>query len=216
MTITKALPVEKIREVKINENNEPLVQIFENEKLILLKEHKFLVPLLRKSVSDLLTQASQNLPDNYKILVVTAYRPMWMQKKLWRARLWQMAKKHPLKMIFNYSNWKRETRKYTSPPGGSSHQCGAAVDITLLDSNNNRVDMGTTLTDFGEKVNTYSEQISTKQKENRKILLDAMAKSGFINYPLEWWHYSYGDRMWAAYSQKTDCFYGQITTDKLL
>jgi D-alanyl-D-alanine dipeptidase len=121
-----------------------------------------------------------------------------------------MAKKYPFKMIFNYSNWKREVGKYTSPPGGSSHQCGAAVDVTLLDSNNNRIDMGTTLTDFGEKVNTYSEQISAEQKENRKILLDAMTKVGFINYPLEWWHFSYGDRMWAAYSEKTECFYGPM------
>jgi D-alanyl-D-alanine dipeptidase len=210
MTITKALSVGKIREIKINENNESLVPIIETEKLILLKKHKFLMPLLRKSVSDLLTQASQNLPNGYKILVVTAYRPLWMQKKLWKNRLWQMAKKYPFKMVFNYPRWKREVRKYTSPPGGSSHQCGAAVDVTLLDNNNNRIDMGTTLTDFGEKVNTYSEQISPKQKENRKILYDTMTKVGFINYPLEWWHFSYGDRMWAAYSEKTECFYGPI------
>jgi D-alanyl-D-alanine dipeptidase len=210
MTITKALPINKIREIKINENNEPLILIIENEKLVLLKEHKFLMPLLRKSVSDLLTQASQSLPAGYKILVVTTYRPLWMQKKLWKNRLWQMAKKYPFKMIFNYSNWKREVRKYTSPPGGSSHQCGAAVDVTLVDENKNRVDMGTMLTDFGEKVNTYSKQISPRQKENRKVLLDTMTKAGFVNYPLEWWHYSFGDRMWAAYSEKTECFYGPI------
>ena len=210
MTITKALPVSKIKEIKINENGEILVQIVENNKLILLKKHKFLMPLLRKSVSDLLTKASQNLPNGYKILVVTAYRPLWMQKKLYRARLRQMAKKYPFKMIFNYPGWKREVGKYTSPPGGSSHQCGSAVDLTLIDENEKRVDMGTTLTDFGEKVNTYSLQISDKQKENRKILLDTMTKAGFINYPLEWWHFSYGDRVWAAYSEKTECFYGPI------
>jgi D-alanyl-D-alanine dipeptidase len=210
MIITKALPISKIREIKVNENNEPLVSIYETEKLILLKEHRFLMPLIRKSVYDLLVNASKNLPDNYKILVVTAYRPLWMQKKLYRRRFWQMAKKYPFKMIFNYSQWIREVGKYTSPPGGSSHQCGTAVDVTLLDNDNNRVDMGTTLTDFGEKVNTYSIQISNEQKENRKILLEAMMKAGFINYPLEWWHFSYGDRMWAAYSEKTECFYGPI------
>jgi D-alanyl-D-alanine dipeptidase len=210
MIITKALSVDKIRAIKIIENNEPLVPIVENKKLILLKGHKFLMPVLRKSVSNFLTQASQNLPNGYKLLIVTAYRPLWMQKKLWRARLWQMAKRYPLKIIFNYSKWKREVGKYTSPPGGSSHQCSAAVDVTLIDGNGNLVDMGTALTDFGEKVNTYSEQISDKQKENRKILYDTMIKAGFINYPLEWWHYSYGDRMWAAYSEKMECIYGPI------
>lgn len=52
-----------------------------------------------------------------------------------------------------------------------------------------------------------------------------MEKAGFQNYPFEWWHYCYGDRMWAAYSGKKTCFYGmpkqnerqlmEILTDRL-
>lgn len=29
-----------------------------------------------------------------------------------------------------------------------------------------------------------------------------MAKEGFINFPGEWWHFSYGDRVWSAYKGK--------------
>jgi len=121
-----------------------------------------------------------------------------------------MAKKYPFKIIFQPKNFRRLAAKYTSPPGGSSHQTGGAIDVTLIDNNGSRIDMGTTLTDFGEKVHTDSDLIIKKQKENRRILYNAMTSVGFVNYPLEWWHYSYGDRMWAAYSGRTECFYGPL------
>jgi D-alanyl-D-alanine dipeptidase len=31
-----------------------------------------------------------------------------------------------------------------------------------------------------------------------------------VNYPAEWWHYSYGDRMWAAYSNRRTAIYGVL------
>ncbi len=208
--ITTGLPLTEIKRIKIQENGESLVSIPENDKLILLHEHKYLVPFLRKSVCERLVEASNSLPEGYKLLVITAYRPITMQKKLWRNRLWQMAKAHPFQMIFQHRKWRKTAAQYTAPPGGSSHQCGAAVDLAVLDSNGNRLDMGTSLTDFGKKVHTNSLLVSEEQIKNRKMLLDIMQKAGFINYPLEWWHYSYGDRTWAAYSKKDQCFYGPI------
>ena len=121
-----------------------------------------------------------------------------------------MGKKYPFLMILRYKKWKSLVMKYTAPPGGSPHQCGGAVDLTLIDKNGNRLDMGTSLTDFGEKVHTNSNLITLEQKANRKNLYDAMTKAGFINYPLEWWHFDYGDNMWAAYSGLDKCFYGPI------
>lgn len=37
-----------------------------------------------------------------------------------------------------------------------------------------------------------------------------MTEEGFVNYPAEWWHFSYGDKMWAAYSYKKYAFYDII------
>src|SRR3990167_5705649 len=116
-------------------------------------------------------------------------------------------------MLFKHKEWIRSAGKYTSPPGGSSHQCGAAIDVTIIDDKGNRLDMGTALTDFGKKVHTHSSLITDRQKENGKILYEAMTEAGFANYPLEWWHYSYGDRMWAAYTRRNECFYGAITDE---
>lgn len=208
--ITTGLPREIIKEIEIEENNEPLVSIPEGEKIKLLHEHKYLSPLLRKSVCDLLVKASNNLPEGYKLLIVTAYRPIQMQREMWRNRLWQLAKARPFQMVFQYSKWKKTAGQYTAPPGGSPHQCGAAVDLTILNNNNNRLDMGTSFTDFGKKVHTKSDLVSSEQKKNREMLFNLMIEAGFVNYPLEWWHYSYGDQMWAAYSGKKKCFYGSI------
>lgn len=208
--ITNGLALNEIKKVEIRENNEPLESVTGSEKLVLLTEHKFLDPRLRKSVIPLLHKAANSLPDGYKLVLVTAYRPIWMQKKMWRQRLLQMAKAQPLKMIFNYPLWRKEASRYTSPPGGSSHQYGAAVDVTIIDPKGNRLDMGSSLTDFGQICNTWTDQVTSEQKANRKLLYDTMINSGFINYPLEWWHYSYGDRMWAAYSKQGSCIYGPL------
>jgi len=30
-----------------------------------------------------------------------------------------------------------------------------------------------------------------------------MEDQGFVNYPYEWWHYSYGDKYWGYVKNKT-------------
>jgi len=206
----KALPKSELQKVKILENNEPLSEIEGNENIQLLKEHKYLFPFLRTTVRNMLYKASMNLPVGYKFLIVTAYRPIWMQKELYERRIMQMTKKHLFLKIFRPKEFKRVVGLYTSPPGGSPHQSGAAVDLTVINEKGERLDMGTTLTDYGEKVHTENNLITDEQRKNRKILYEVMTKVGFVNYPLEWWHFSYGDKMWAAYSQKNECFYGLI------
>ncbi len=209
MQITYGLPLQKIKFVIVTDNNEPLVEIKETEKIKLDKTNKNLIPQIRMTVLDLLIKASTNLPSEYKILVSTAFRPYEMQKCMWRKRLLQMAVLHPIKMILNNKAWKKEAGRYTAPPGGSSHQCGAALDVTLL-YKNSKVDMGSTQNDLGTKVHTFNKEINIEQKANREMLYRIMTEAGFANYPLEWWHYSYGDRMWAAYTEKSEAFYGPI------
>lgn len=210
MQIETGLPKEKILSVKIIENNEFLIEIKETEKIKLLKAHKYLYPFVRKEVQNKLEEASTHLPSEYSFLIVTCYRSIQFQKEMYRQRQIQMAIRHPFLMLFNFTRWKSMVDKFTAPPGGSSHQTGAAIDLTLINKKGERLDMGTSLTDFGEKVYMHTNLINEEQKKNRKTLRDAMTKAGFVYYPLEWWHYCYGDRMWAAYNNKTECFYGPL------
>ena len=60
-------------------------------------------------------------------------------------------------------------------------------------SETSQLDMGTMFDCFSVLANTMNPNISKDQAANRKILLDAMEKSGFVNYDQEWWHYTLKD-----------------------
>ena len=51
--------------------------------------------------------------------------------------------------------------------------------------------MGTGFDLFDPRANTDNPDITAAQRANRKLLLDAMKRRGFVNYPLEWWHFTY-------------------------
>ncbi|MBY0545513.1 MAG: hypothetical protein K2Q14_08225, partial [Gammaproteobacteria bacterium] len=55
---------------------------------------------------------------------------------------------------------------------------------------------------------TESSLIDQEVRDNRQILLDVMQAQGFVNYPTEWWHFSYGDRYWAYMQSRESAIYG--------
>ena len=81
--------------------------------------------------------------------------------------------------------------EYIAPVSG--HSRGATVDLTLLrcaGATCQPLDMGTDFDFFDPLAHTDDPRISTSQQANRQRLLRAMATEGFVNYPLEWWHFS--------------------------
>jgi D-alanyl-D-alanine dipeptidase len=98
----------------------------------------------------------------------------------------------------------------------SVHSTGAAVDLTLvslplvdatqIDPNatyapcnaasaarepDNSLDMGTSFDCFDPMSHTASGEITAEQRDNRHMLVAAMAVRGFRNYAREWWHFAY-------------------------
>ncbi len=55
---------------------------------------------------------------------------------------------------------------------------------------------------------TTSTHISAEAKKNRQIMSKVLADAGFVNYPTEYWHWSYGDRYWAFMTGHANAFYG--------
>lgn len=83
--------------------------------------------------------------------------------------------------------------EYVAPV--SVHSRGSAVDLTLLKCDElaagcEPLDMGTGFDFFGTRANTDSSEVSAEQRANRHLLRAAMAAQGFVNYPMEWWHFS--------------------------
>jgi len=75
----------------------------------------------------------------------------------------------------------------------SGHSRAATVDLTLLDCRTGPcapVDMGTDFDFFGPRAHTDAPEISAAQRSRRQHLRQAMARHGFANYPMEWWHFT--------------------------
>ena len=44
----------------------------------------------------------------------------------------------------------------------------------------------------------------------RNLLKEIMILFGFVQHPNEWWHFSYGDQLWAWKNKKANALYGKI------
>jgi D-alanyl-D-alanine dipeptidase len=65
-------------------------------------------------------------------------------------------------------------------------RCDAPAELRAPD---NSLDFGTGFDCFGAKSRTRSEEIPQAARDNRRMLVEAMAAEGFWNYFREWWHF---------------------------
>jgi zinc D-Ala-D-Ala dipeptidase len=83
-------------------------------------------------------------------------------------------------------------KKYVADPiKGSKHNRGVAVDVSLANSKNQALDMGTEFDDFTEEAHYANAAFESDTRENRIILRKLMIAAGFVPYDNEWWHFNY-------------------------
>lgn len=169
------------------------------------------IKLIRTYIYNLLKNAQKHLPQGYHFVVYEAYRPMEAQIKLWDGVVAQQKKIHP-EMDVNSEEFIALCDVFAANPyrQGSGHQSGASVDISLIDDAGKEYDMGGTVRDFDETADFDCPNISPEGRKNREILRDALSKSGLVNYPSEWWHYSFGDRLWARLTGSKLAIFGKL------
>lgn len=101
-----------------------------------------------------------------------------------------------------------------SPP---PHATGGAVDLTLRDTESGaHLFMGSIFDDVTALSNTDAFEGTAdamsfsvlEARDNRRLLFWVMAQEGFANNPTEWWHFSYGDQMWARITGEPSALYG--------
>ncbi|NES99574.1 MAG: D-alanyl-D-alanine dipeptidase [Sphaerospermopsis sp. SIO1G2] len=106
-----------------------------------------------------------------------------------------------------YDIWAVPSLDMKTPP---PHSTGAAVDITLVNNYGEVVNMGSPIDEMSER--SYPDYFADKNPEFhrlRQLLNDVMIHVGFQRNPREWWHFSYGDQMWAWLSNQTTAYYGR-------
>jgi D-alanyl-D-alanine dipeptidase len=109
--------------------------------------------------------------------ILDAYRPLSLQRKMW--------------------NRIQDDRYVANPATGSRHNRGCAVDVTLVNANNEEIEMPTPYLDFSEKSHRDYCDAPVELIQNRETLEHAMKHEGFIPLHEEWWHFD--DPDWENY-----------------
>ena len=123
-----------------------------------------------KTVTALVEVNKKFMEKGYKIKIFDCYRPLDIQKKMW-------------KIVSN-------PEYVANPAKGSIHNRGGAVDITLVDNDGKELDMGTSFDFFGVEAGHNYPNISAAVKGNRELLKTIMINTGFNSFDSEWWHYN--------------------------
>lgn len=213
----------RILAVEVEENHEPLVDVKNLHELKIGPSPE--IPnntdytKMRKSVYQKLLQAQKLLPKGLHFCLYEGYRSLQLQKMLFDNRYEKVKKAHPTwshEQVFNHtiilvSPVTNLDGSHNIPP----HSTGAAVDVYLLNDKGEAIDMGIHPKDWvedsdGSVSRTDSKLISAEAQKNRKIMSDVLSQVGFVNYPTEYWHWSYGDRYWAYHKHEKHAMYGTV------
>jgi D-alanyl-D-alanine dipeptidase len=167
--------------------------------------------LLREGAAEALAHAQKLLPSGLRLLVLEGYRPPELQRAYFEEYRDGLAALHPQ---YTPEQLRTAASRYVSPPEIAPHSAGAAIDLTLCDLDGVELDMGTPVNASPEEsaghCYTDAPGLPAQARRNRAILVEAMHSAGFVNYPTEWWHYSYGDRYWALATRRESALYGTV------
>lgn len=143
--------------------------------------HTVLYPVakakLRRAAAESLAAVQRDVARlGLSLKVYDGYRPLSIQKKLWKTM--------PNRIFV------------ADPAKGSRHNRGAAVDLTLIDSLGTELEMPTAYDSFSPRAAQNYQKLPGIQLKNRETLKSAMLRHGFLPMRSEWWHFDFN----SAYS----------------
>lgn len=171
--------------------------------------------LARRGVAEKLAAINARLaPVGLELFVFDAFRPRavqaffhdrWMPEQL-TARDPALTGAALREAVETY--WAAPTDDPASP---APHETGAAIDLTLRWKKGESLWMGSLFDDAtplahrdrfegGGDTASFSD---AEARANRRLLHWLMAAEGFAGHPDEWWHFSFGDQLWAALTDGT-------------
>lgn len=176
---------------------------------------------LRYGVIQRLEQAQQclqQLRPGWRLQVFDAYRPVAVQQfmveytlaEVLRDRGWDAAKisseQRQAALAQVHQFWAVPNLNPLTPP---PHSTGAAVDLTLIDPQGQPIDMGGAIDELTPR--SYPDHYvglpdasAEIYDRHRQLLNYCMAQAGFERHYHEWWHFSYGDQLWAWLRNRRD------------
>ena len=134
--------------------------------------------LLRGPVARSIQRAQEKLKtQGYGLKLYDCYRPLSVQKAMWK--------------IFP------DGRYVANPATGSRHNRGAAVDVTLVDSQGRDLEMPSEFDEFSDRAHRNSPTMTDTARKHVQILTTALEAQGLTTIDSEWWHYD--ESNWRRY-----------------
>jgi len=148
--------------MKLSTSETTIGEPFYNTNLCMVQYD--LIPMIRKA-------AELFAKDGYRIVIYDAYRPTSVQQ-----RWFDVVRVH----------------KWVADPSigmGGVHDRGTALDISLIDTNGNLLEMPTPMHTFTEESARSSPTMTQTARDNMNYMLNVMLQCGFTYINSEWWHF---------------------------
>lgn len=229
--LLRSQSTERIDFSKYQSSNQtdPLVKISSSEKIIVepcwtiegdwegkryadyIAEHpEYDGVYVRSELAARLQTAANALDEKYQLVIRAGHRPVAVQKRILIDCANDYKRNHPEvseEEALEHARTFVSDPEITLPP----HVCGAAVDVTVLDKTSGQLlDFGSTLNDDNEKSFLYYPDLTEEQKNNRLMLVTVMLDAGLASCKPEWWHFSYGDQVWAWFYGEENSLYSPV------
>ncbi len=161
---------------------------------------------LRGEVFRRLRQAAEALPAGHALLVFDGHRSLVTQRALYDGFFHMLRREHPelneeqlLELVDDFAAKPEKNLLRPFP-----HSTGGAVDLTVA-RDGVPLDMGTGF-DESSPLARADADVPDPAKSNRRLLRSAMEGAGFVPYEGEWWHFAYGERLWARVNGRTPIY----------
>jgi len=198
----------------IKDDNSPLISLKESGFNLMFepsvnKEYKYMV---REAIFEKIGRISKILNEEDKILIIrSVWRSFAHQKLLRGRRVKIIQKEHPKKSLEEIITM---VSYFIAPEEESMHSTGGAVDALIYDLKKDAV------MDFGNNNGLHLElnktcypfhpDITSQVRKNRELLISLFDKEDFVVDPKEYWHFDYGNVIWAIEKGEKDAKYGII------
>lgn len=201
MTILLSDP--RVGAVPVAECGEPLVR--------LPRELSPAGAVARAGLVERLLGADARLPRGLRLRVVEGFRPERQQRAIIAAYTAELRLAHP---GVDRAELERLSSRFVAPVAVAPHVAGAAVDLTIVDARGEELDLGTAIDATPEQSDGRcyfaADGIGADARAHRRLLAHVLGAEGLVNYPTEWWHWSFGDRYWALTTGADRAVYGPV------
>lgn len=226
MSIDRPIPSQwlpdtpRIRALPIEDNGEPLVPASLAPDRVLARPRYHLEGLpgalpecfVRAGVWTRLLVAAEALPRGCRLVLFDTWRPVSLQRWLFERFVEECERDGAPGGEAESFVSRPMADSRTSPP---YHLTGGAVDLSVADAAGRLLDMGTDFDIMTDASHTRAFEEARPDdarqrnvRANRRVLYHAMIDAGFVNLPSEWWHYDYGDQLWAWTRAAPHAIYG--------